>query len=922
MVLPAVSAEENFTRMAISWQERYNQTLDNYEYPSSQVIKDDSAYICDRAILPVRDSHWPDSRYRSGIVIGAIQSGKTASMIGLMARALDRGVNVIVLLAGRQTALWRQTMDRVRSQLLGSSPSLGSCVFIPSLRPESERYSVQGAYAINQRRAERAFKKSTPLVFVVMKEVNHLSSISRILENNVFPAAAKCGVDVNMLVIDDEADDASIADDQVKVDTDSVQEIKRIPFGILDLWADCTIPTKTKAEHVYSTYIAYTATPQANFLQNSENPLVPRDFVAALRTPGASGMLSPREITYNGGKVKNWYIGADVFYGALSECFCRVIDEFGVHDDGGNDNTDEAGRSASTAADCVDEELLKQALRAYIVAAAMSSIRSGKFGPSTASGMTFKSLNEVKNKVAPVTSMLIHPSAELDDHFNVKNIINRWWDGERGTAGEGVINDLEILRRIWIDEYDDYRTSATKIAREYTGRFDPVDAPTWDEVEEVIRREIIPSTRIDVINSRPESDERPQFEARVDSLGVWHPPVNQSSIFISGNVMSRGLTLEGLLTTLFLRSSNSPVADTQMQMQRWFGYRGKTLDLCRVYLTREQLKLFSEYADADRVIRQQVIHAMRADESRLPGVVVLQGKNYRSTNKVSSLVTKTLSPGRRPVVRYMNTPTNDFENQYLLRDLFLAQDAGVVGSSSGLVTSTEYPLTTVVDVLEGLRYKYHGLEDDELRKWNAAARLVGIDPIESVYFPLYRAPEVNDSRTRLAHRSPYSLAAYLRLWAACIGRKVDGLMTDENPPQRWNLKCWTSKNLKQPRFRFALKYGSGAPVNTGPLSELSKRYGIPVKPMHRKVAGSELEADWGARRALVHGYSGDDVFDAIVLGQPVRRFDDGTRCEGEPGLVLFQLIERGEGEASVSIAMSIPAGGPDYVRAANNRNRG
>ena len=144
MVLPAVSAEENFTRMSISWQERYNQTLDNYEYPSSQVIKDDSAYICDRAILPVRDPHWPDSRYRSGIVIGAIQSGKTASMIGLMARALDRGVNVIVLLAGRQTALWRQTMDRVRSQLLGSSPSLGSCVFIPSLRLESNVIRCRG----------------------------------------------------------------------------------------------------------------------------------------------------------------------------------------------------------------------------------------------------------------------------------------------------------------------------------------------------------------------------------------------------------------------------------------------------------------------------------------------------------------------------------------------------------------------------------------------------------------------------------------------------------------------------------------------------------------------------------------------------------------------------------------------------------
>lgn len=125
-------------------------------------------------------------------------------------------MNVIVLLAGRQTALWRQTMDRVRSQLLGGSSSLGECVFIPSMRSGGERYAVKGAYAINEKRAERAFRKRTPIVFVAMKEVNHLASVSRILSNNVFPAAAKCGVDVNLVVIDDEADDASIADDQVK----------------------------------------------------------------------------------------------------------------------------------------------------------------------------------------------------------------------------------------------------------------------------------------------------------------------------------------------------------------------------------------------------------------------------------------------------------------------------------------------------------------------------------------------------------------------------------------------------------------------------------------------------------------------------------------------------------------------------------
>ena len=923
MVLPAVSAEENYTRISIGWQERYNQVLENYAYPSGQVIKDDSAYICDRAILPTGDSRWPDTRYRSGIVIGAIQSGKTASMIGFMARALDKGVNVIVLLAGRQTALWRQTMDRVRSQLLGGSSSLGECVFIPSMRSGGERYAVKGAYAINEKRAERAFRKRTPIVFVAMKEVNHLASVSRILSNNVFPAAAKCGVDVNLVVIDDEADDASIADDQVKPDGDSFQEIKRIPFGILDLWADSAVPTRTKAEHVYSTYIAYTATPQANFLQNSENPLVPRDFVAALRTPGVSGMLCPREITYDGGNVGNWYIGADVFYGPLADCFCSLIDEPILPDDNENAAAD-VGRtngSASITTECVDEELLKRGLRAYIIAAAISTIRSGKLGPSTAAGMTFSSVGEIKSKVAPVTSMLIHPSADLDDHFSVKDAITYWWDGEGGKTGEGVISDLESLRQAWINQYEEYRISASKIAKEYADRFDIVDVPTWSEVEEVIRREIVPCTRIDVINSRPDSDERPQFDPQADSCGAWRPPVNQSSIFISGNVMSRGLTLEGLLTTVFLRSSNSPVADTQMQMQRWFGYRGRTLDLCRVYLTGEQLKLFTEYAEADRVLRQQIILAMRADESRLPGVVVLQGRSFRPTSKVSSLTTSTLSPGRRPVVRYMNHPTDDIDNQRLVRDLFLAEDAGVVGVPGGLVTSASYSLMTVADVLDKLRYKFHGQEADELEKWNAAARLVGIHPTESCHLPLYRAPAVNDAKVYLGGRSPYSLAAYLRLWAASIGRKVDGLMTDETPPQRWNLKYSASKDMQQPRFRFGLRYGSGASIHVGPFFELSTRYGVPVKPMRRKVSGCELEAEWGARRAIEHGYAGDDVFDAIVLDQPVRRLEDGTRCEGELGLVLFQLIDRGEGEASLSVGMSIPAGGPDYVRAANNRNR-
>lgn len=83
-----------------------------------EVVLRDSADIADLAVLPAADERWPASRERSGVVVGAVQSGKTASMIGMIARSLDRAVNVVVVLGGRQTALWRQTTERVRAQLL------------------------------------------------------------------------------------------------------------------------------------------------------------------------------------------------------------------------------------------------------------------------------------------------------------------------------------------------------------------------------------------------------------------------------------------------------------------------------------------------------------------------------------------------------------------------------------------------------------------------------------------------------------------------------------------------------------------------------------------------------------------------------------------------------------------------------------
>ena len=73
-------------------------------------------------------------------------------------------------------------------------------------------------------------------------------------------------------------------------------------------------------------------------------------------------------------------------------------------------------------------------------------------------------------------------------------------------------------------------------------------------------------------------------------------------IAIGGDKLARGLTLEGLTTSYFLRASK--MYDTLMQMGRWFGYRPGYLDLCRLYTTSELISWFGHIAEASEELRR------------------------------------------------------------------------------------------------------------------------------------------------------------------------------------------------------------------------------------------------------------------------------------------------------------------------------
>lgn len=539
--------------------------------------------------------------------------------------------------------------------------------------------------------------------------------------------------------------------------------------------------------------------------------------------------------------------------------------------------------------------------------------------------------------------MLIHPSAATEEHFDVAAEVLAWADGEldqaearariaagvRSLSAEGIRRQLAEAPEKWICWIQDFAKAAqvcyTELALPSRPRVP--DASHWEEIAEIISNEVVPGTRLAVINSKEGADDRPDFEPQATTTG-WGPPPNHSTIFVSGNVMARGLTLEGLTTTLFTRDSASPLADTQMQMQRWFGYRGSFIELCRVFLHPQQLELFARYHEADEALRRDILTAMET-AGPASALTVLQGSSFAASGKLTNVSSSPLAPRATPFVRHMNDPEAPEErtNAELVATTFSETEVDVVraqdGRDIGLIVANDLDLLSTAELLDQLRYSDHGPggAGAESDRWNSVASHLGLTNSDPE-FPLYRAPIV-DNGVDLANDSPYWIAAYLRTWAACLTRRAVGLTTTDPPYGPWSLVDLERRAAGQPSFRIALRFGSGSAVTKGPLSKV----GHTVRTMARQVtADNNLESAWGSRGAspdligdgkLLKRYPGDEYFDYFARGESIPTSSElgNARPVGQPGLLLFHPIERGRGRCSIALGMSVPVGGPDQVAA-------
>jgi hypothetical protein len=185
--------------------------------------------------------------------------------------------------------------------------------------------------------------------------------------------------------------------------------------------------------------------------------------------------------------------------------------------------------------------------------------------------------------------MLVHVSRFVDVHDVVHRQVLHYLDVTRALISGADRSTLSRFQQLW---ESDFEPTTQSVLGTVFGR--RTDALPWNAVSAVLAES---SDKIRAIVTNGRSKTGLDYDAYEDGLSV---------IAIGGDKLSRGLTLEGLTVSYFLRISKQ--YDSLLQMGRWFGYRRGFADLCRLYTTTDMEDWFRHVATANKELRSQLAH--------------------------------------------------------------------------------------------------------------------------------------------------------------------------------------------------------------------------------------------------------------------------------------------------------------------------
>lgn len=508
-----------------------------------------------------------------GLVLGDVQSGKTANYTAICNKAADTGYRIIIILAGMQENLRKQTQERLDAECTGRKSEY---YLNPKAKQGIKNQPVGvGRYGTNKKIV--AFTSVTkdfdsgilrnnnlgienvncPVVLVVKKNKRILNNLIKWLsDNNTQNVAGQ--IDLPLMLIDDEADNASV---NTKDEDSKPAAINDCIRRLLNLFSK-------------TTYLGITATPFANIFIDPEkdDDLFPADFIYALSPPTT-------------------YIGADRIFG---------------------ENSDSDGMLQEINMEKLEECFPPKHKKDFIVENLPEDLYEASY--------YFLLLNAIRDYRGDITehrSMMVHISLYTNVQNQIQEILNTWLDQVKSDvrnyaklplAQSEKIKNIKAMHDVW----DKYNLSGT------------VGIEWEDLLKNYLHRAISP-IEVRAVNMKTGAASLDYFNHKKDGLRV---------IAVGGNSMSRGLTLEGLGVTYFHR--NTKMYDTLLQMGRWFGYRPNYKDIVKIWMTPEAIDWYGQITRATAELKEEVAKMRNANQTprdfglkvrQDPGALIVTARN-------------------------------------------------------------------------------------------------------------------------------------------------------------------------------------------------------------------------------------------------------------------------------------------------------
>ncbi|HJL01400.1 MAG: hypothetical protein CMN31_03170 [Sandaracinus sp.] len=455
-----------------------------------------------------------------GLVVGHVQSGKTANYTALIAKAADVGYRLFIVLAGVHNTLRQQTQRRLSAEL----QDLNRTLWV-SLTAESEDFRASTTGNTDAFLSDHSRMR---ILCVAKKNAHVLRRLRKWLDQGSDRILSDCPT----LIIDDEADQAGL---NAHKNPNERTAINKLLLGIIG-----TLPK--------AAYIGYTATPFANVLVNPKgDDLYPKDFIVELPRPpgyfGAERLFGREKLPMDESDVE------DVRNAELD--MIREVPDEDISLVRPKGTSDRASFEASVPPS------LDEAIRYFLLTCAARRARAPRSHES----------------------MLIHTTLYVDSHDKLQREVEDAWLVLRSrvaSRNKKVISELEDL---W--ERECRRVPAEVFSRKKT---------SFEELHPFLRSVLDEASVI------------AEHGSSLDRLVYDDTPRTQ--IAIGGNTLSRGLTLEGLTVSYFVRSASA--YDTLLQMGRWFGYRFGYEDLPRIWMSNELKEAFFQLATVEAEIREDI----------------------------------------------------------------------------------------------------------------------------------------------------------------------------------------------------------------------------------------------------------------------------------------------------------------------------